>query len=153
MSYFYLFLAMTFSALITVAGRFYNNKTKNVEGVSGLYSFLTPLFSSVGWLILWVGDFSFDLGVLPYSALYGLMYSLFTVGVLRALRCGSTSLTALIKQLALVGVSFWGVLFWGTRFRAASVLGIVFLVISLLLCLLCKEEKTEGYHKGKWLFF
>ena len=153
MPYFYLFLAMVFSALITVAGRFYSNKTKNVANVSSLYSLLTPAFSALGWLILWGSDFSFDSRVLPYSVLYGLCYSFFTVGMLGAIQYGSTSLTALVKQLALVGVSFWGLFFWDTQFQMLSILGVVLLVISLLLCLLNKESKTEGYHMGKWLFF
>ena len=153
MSYFYLFLAMVFSALITVAGRFYNNKTKDISHVSALYSLLTPAFSALGWLILWSSDFSFDLGVLPFSALYGLTYSFFTVGILGAIQYGSTSLTALVKQLALVGVSFWGFFFWGTEFKTLSIVGIFLLVVSLILCLLTKESKSEGHHMGKWLFF
>ena len=153
MSYFYLFLAMTFSALITIAGRFYNNKTKNMAHASSLYCLLTPIFSALGWLILWGSDFSFDLSVLPFSVLYGVTHSLFTVGILKAIEYGSTSLTALIKQLALVGVSFWGFFFWGTEFQMTSILGIVLLVISLFLCLLNKESKSEGYHIRKWLFF
>ena len=153
MSYFYLFLAMIFSALITIAGRFYSNKTKHVAHVSSLYSLLTPAFCSLVWLILWGRDFSFDLRVLPFSVLYGMGYSFFAVGMFGAIQYGSTSLTALIKQLALVGVSFWGFFFWDTEFQLFSILGVVLLVISLFLCLLNKEGKTEGHHLGKWLFF
>ena len=35
MEYLYLLLAMTFSALITVCGRLYNNKNQNVTNVPG----------------------------------------------------------------------------------------------------------------------
>ena len=153
MSYIYLFLAMTFSALITVGSRFYNSKNQNISHVSALYSLLTASFSALSWLILWCTDFSFDLKVLPYSFFYGAGYTFFTVGMLGAIKTGSTSLTGLIKQLALVGVSFWGVFFWDTRFTTRSAIGILLLILSLALCLLVKEKKTDTHHFGKWLFY
>jgi len=153
MSYFYLFLTMAFSALITVGSRFYNQKNKNVENVTALYSLMTSSFCALGWLVLWAADFSFDLKVLPYSIFYGLCYCFFTIGMLGAIRNGSTSLTALIKQVALVGVSFWGFFFWETKFTAFSLYGIVLLLISLALCLLTKEKKKDSHNLAKWLFY
>lgn len=152
MEYFYLLLAMTFSALITVCGRLYNNKNQNVTHVTRLYSLLVSSAAAAGWLILWLTDFSFDARVLPYSAVYGVLYTCFTVGMLGAIKAGSTSLTALVKQVALVGVSFWGYLFWDTKFTSLSAIGIVLLLISLALCLLVKEKKSASHHMGKWLF-
>ena len=143
---------MSFSALITVSGRLYNNKNKNVENVTRLYSLMTAAAAATGWLILWLTDFSFDARVLPFALLYGILYAAFTVGMLGALKTGSTSLTALIKQVALVGVSFWGYFFWNTEFTVLSGVGIGVLLLSLGLCLLVKEKKTESHHMGKWLF-
>jgi uncharacterized membrane protein len=153
MEYFYLLLAMTFSALITVSGRLYNNKNRELEYVTRLYSLLASIFAAIGWLVLWLTDFSFDARVLPYSALYGVLYACFTVGMLGAIKVGSTSLTGLVKQVALVGVSFWGYFFWDTQFTTVSAIGIVVLLISLALCLLVKEKKTDDHHLGKWLFY
>lgn len=153
MEYFYLLLAMTFSALITVCGRLYNNKNRELEHVTRLYSLLASISAAIGWLILWLTDFSFDARVLPYSAVYGVLYTCFTVGMLGAIKVGSTSLTGLVKQVALVGVSFWGYFFWDTQFTTISAIGIVVLLISLALCLLVKEKKTEDHHLGKWLFY
>lgn len=152
MEYLYLLLAMTFSALITVSGRLYNNKNRELENITRLYSLMVSVAASAGWLILWLTDFSFDAGVLPFAVLYGVLYAAFTVGMLGALKAGSTSLTALIKQVALVGVSFWGYLFWDTKVTILSAVGIVLLLASLALCLLVKEKKTESHHMGKWLF-
>ena len=73
--------------------------------------------------------------------------------MLGAIKVGSTSLTGLVKQVALVGVSFWGYFFWDTQFTTISAIGIVVLLISLALCLLVKEKKTEDHHLGKWLFY
>lgn len=152
MDYFYLFLSMIFSALITVSGRLYNNQNRNTENVTRLYSLMVSAAAAVSWLVIWAADFSFDIRVLPYSALYGLMYVCFTVGMLGAIKNGSTSLTALVKQVALVGISFWGYFFWDTKFTSLSAIGIMVLLISLALCLLVKEKKTADYHLGKWLF-
>ncbi len=153
MDYLYLLGAMTFSATITVGGRLYNNKNKGLAHVSRLYNMLVPIFASLGWLAIWIFDFSFDVRVIPYSVMYGIGYSFFTIGMLGALKAGSTSLTALIKQVALVGVSIWGFIFWDTPFTVISAIGIVLIVISLALCLLTKEEKSESNNIFKWLFF
>jgi len=142
---------MTFSAMITVAGRIYNTKNNDKNNVSKLYNMLVPTFASVGWLVLWCFDFSFDARVLPYALLYGIGYTLFTFGMLGALKFGSTSLTALIKQLALVGVSFWGFIFWDTPFTLICGIGIVLIVVSLVCCLLNKEEKSSEHNVFKWL--
>ena len=153
MEYVYLLLAMTFSAVITIAGRLYNNKNREVKNVTRLYSVLVASAASLGWLILWITDFSFDIRVLPFAMLYGILYASFTVGMLGALQSGSTSLTALVKQVALVGVSFWGFFFWDTEFTSLSAIGIVALLISLGLCLIVKEKKGSSHHMGKWLFY
>ena len=153
MNYIYLFIATTFSAMITIGGRLYNTKTKGVTNVSMLYMMLVPSFAALGWLCLWCIDFSFDIRVLPYAMLYGVGYTLFTVGMLGALDCGSTSLTALVKQVALVGVSFWGFLFWDTALTITSGLGIALIIISLALCLLTNEAKNGKNNLLKWLLF
>jgi len=153
MTVFYLVMAMSFSAMITVGGKLYNLKNKDTANVSRLYNLLVPLFASSGWAILWMFDFSFDLRVLPYSLLYGICYSCFTVGMLGALRVGSTSLTALVKQVALVGVSVWGFVFWDASVTLVAVTGISMIVISLIMCLVTKENKKESGSFLKWLFF
>jgi len=98
-------------------------------------------------------DFSFDVRVLPYSLLYSVGYSCFTVGMLGALRTGSTSITALVKQLALVGVSLWGFLFWDTKFTILSGIGLVLIVVSLSLCLITKDKHNQERTALKWAFY
>ena len=153
MNYIHLLFAMTFSATITVAGRLYNTKNDKSLNVSGLYTLLVPLAASAGWLILWCCDFSFDVKVLPYSFLYGIGYSCFTIGILGALKAGSTSLTALVKQVALVGVTIWGFAFWETPFTLTGGVGILLIVISLSLCLITKEKNDDSRNLLKWIFF
>ncbi len=153
MTYLYLAMSMVFSATITIGGKLYNNKNRGLENVSKFYSMLVPVFSTLGWLVILLFDFSFDARVLPYSLMYGITYSCFTIGVFGALGAGSTSLTALVKQIALVGVSVWGFIFWDTPFTPISLVGIVLIVVSLMLCLLTKEEKADSANILKWLFF
>jgi len=153
MSYFYLFMAMLFSAAITVGSRFYNQKNQGVDGAAGLYRLLVPCSGILMWFVLWLLEPSFDLRVLPYSLLYSLCYLSFTMGMLGAVKTGSTSLTGLVKQAALAGVSLWGFVFWDTRFTPAVGLGIGFLILSLGLCLITREERSKTYDLRKWLVF
>ena len=153
MTYFYLLLAMVSSATIAIDGHLYNDKNRERSNVSGLYNLLYTLFSSLGWLVLWISDFSFDLRVLPYALLYGLGESCFAIGMLGALNAGSTSLTALIQQVALVGVSVWGFFFWDTQFTLFSTIGIVLIIVSLSLCLLTKEPDHTSHSTLRWCGF
>ncbi len=153
MSYFYLFMAMVFSAAITVGSRCYNQKNQGVDGADGLYRLLVPCAGTLMWLVLWLREPSFDLGVLPYSLLYSLCYLSFTMGMLGAVKTGSTSLTGLVKQAALVGVSLWGFVFWDTRFTLAAGFGIGLLILSLGFCLITREQRSETYDIRKWLLF
>ena len=139
--------------MVTVGSRLYSSINKNRENVSGLYNFLVPLFASVSWLVLWCLDFSFDAKVLPYSFIYGIGYCCFTIGMLGAMKTGSTSLTGLIKQLSLVGVTLWGFAFWNTKFTIISAVGLVLIVISLCLCLLTREKKEDSGNFFKWLIY
>lgn len=151
MAYFYLFLAMMFSGLITVGSRLYNNDNRERANVSGLYSLLAAAAAALVWLVLWCVEFSFDVRVLAYSALFGGFYCSFTAGMLGGVKAGSTSLTALIKQVALVSVSIWGFFFWDTKFTVLTWIGLGLLMISMCLCLLIKEKKTRNMKK--WLFY
>jgi len=139
--------------MVTVGSRLYSSVNNNRENVSGLFNFIVPLFASVTWLVLWCLDFSFDVKVLPYSFLYGIGYSFFTIGMLGAMKTGSTSLTALIKQVSLVGVTLWGFAFWNTKFTMISAVGLVLIVISLCLCLLTREKKEDSGNFFKWLIY
>ena len=153
MSYFYLFMAMVFSAAITIGARLYNNRNAHRANVSMLYNFLYPLSASLGWLLFWVMDFSFDARVLPYALIYGIGYSCFTIGMVGALKSGSTAVTALVKQLAFVGVSIWGFFFWDTQFTVISGIGLLLIVLSLSLCLLTKGKESSSKNTFKWAFY
>ena len=147
-----LFLIMLCSAMITVGSRLYRTRTEGCADANSLYNFLVPASAALGWLIVFLIDPSFDLRVLPFSLAYGAGYTCFTLGMLGALKNGPTSVTALVKQLALVGVSVWGFVFWETPVTVIAIVGLCLIVLSLVLCLLKPEEGTD-HHLGKWAFY
>ena len=147
-----LFCSMLTSAMITVGSRLYRARTEDCADANSLYNFLVPATATLGWLILFLIAPSFDVRILPYAVGYGVGYTFFTLGMLGALKNGPTSVTALVKQLALVGVSVWGFFFWQTPATVISVIGLILIVISLVLCLLKPEEK-KGYSLAKWAFY
>ena len=153
MNYLYLFIATFFSAMLTVSARLYQNKNQGRINASLLYSTLVPVFAALGWLVLWCADLAFDIKVLPFALLYGCGYAAFNIGMLGALRFGSTSLTSLVKQMALAGVSVWGMFFWDAPLTLRSGVGIALIAISLALCLLTKEEGKKRNDLLKWLFY
>ena len=158
MQYLYLSCAMVFSAMLTICGQLYNRKNEGRPNVSRLYNVIVPASATFGWLILYLLDFSFDPMVLLYSVGYGVFYTCFTIGMVGALKVGSTSLTALVKQLSLVGASIWGFFFWDVSLTATAVYGLICIVTSLCLCLLGKEkgaekESTHRHSVWKWIPF
>ncbi len=152
MNYFLLFLTMSASAMITVGSRLYRSRTEGCADADALYNILVPASATLGWLILFLWEPSFDLAVLPYAVGYGAGYTCFTLGMLGALKNGPTSVTALVKQLALVGVSVWGFIFWGAPITVIAIVGLCLIVLSLVLCLL-KPEEAKGHRLGRWAFY
>lgn len=152
LNYFLLFLTMAASAMITVGTRLYRSRTAGCQDADALYNILVPASATLGWLVVFLFDPSFDPRVLLYAAGYGAGYTCFTLGMLGALKHGPTSVTALVKQLALVGVSVWGFIFWGAPVTVISVVGILLIVVSLVLCLL-KPGEGGGYRLGRWAFY
>ena len=153
MEYIYLLLAMTTSATITIGGRLYNEKNKDKKNISLLYNVLSACANAFVWLVLWIFDFSFDARVLPYCALQGIFVVLFNMGMLGALKHGSTSITALVKQMALVGISVWGFVFWDVQLTWLTGIGIILIVIALAFCLLNKKAGPQVGSFWKWVFF
>ena len=94
MSYCYLALAMTFSAMITIGGRLYNNKSKDLANASGLYNMLVPIFASLSWLVIWLFDFSFEV---EYRALVHFVIRLDDVSAKTTDRIGNCRREELFK--------------------------------------------------------
>ena len=148
MSYLYLFILVFFSGMITVIAKHYNNKNAILEGASGIYNILYPIGAAMTYGVVYFSNFAFEPGVLLYSLLYGAFYTLFTIGLTGAVKLGVSSITALVKQTALVGVSVWGFIFFSAPVTVSAAVGIVLIVVALYLCLV-ERGKAKGNDKRK----
>ena len=146
MSYLYLFILVLFSAMITVIAKFYNQKNARLETASGIYNILYPIGAAITYGVAYFSDFGFEPGVLLYSLTYGFFYTLFTVGITGSIQFGISSITALVKQTALVGVSIWGFIFLAVPVTVNAVIGVILIVVALCLCLV---EKSKAGKDGK----
>lgn len=152
MDYGYLVAATLCISMTGIFGAYYNRKNVG-EDASALYSFIQICSVFVGWLILYITDFSFDAEVLLYSLAFSVCYTLAMVGMIKALDTGSVALTSLIMQLSLIGTTVWGFFFWDTAVTPFVVIGLVLVVAALALCLFDGKEQTEKKRNKKWLFF
>ena len=112
MSFLYLFILVLVSGMVTVIVKFYNKRNEGVGNASGLYNILFPVGAAITYFIAYFSELAFEPRVLIYSLLYGFFYTLFTIGMSGSIRVGISSITALVKQTALVGVSIWGFFFF-----------------------------------------
>ena len=148
MSYLYLLMLVFFSGIITVIAKLYNGKNSVLEGSSGIYNILYPLGATITYGVFYFSDFAFEPGALLYSVLYGAFYTLFTVGLMGSIKFGVSSITALVKQTALVGVSVWGFIFFGAPVTVNAVIGVILIIVALCLCLVEKSKpKSENNRK------
>ncbi len=143
MPYLYLIGAMCSSCALSVCGSLYNRKNAARHHVSNLYNLLIACSMFVCWCVMYIADFSFDLGVLPYSLGFAACYTLAMIGHIKALGSGSVALTAFVKQLSLVAVSFWGFVFWDTPLSLNVAIGIVLITVALALCFLKRKAAGE----------
>lgn len=149
MSYLYLLILVIASGMITVIAKFYNNKNSTLEGSSGIYNMLYPMGVAITYGIVYFSNFDFEPGVLLYSLLYGSFYTLFTIGLIGSIKFGISSITALVKQTALVGVSVWGFVFFAAPVTVNAVIGVILIVVALCLCLIEKSKAKKDKERKK----
>ena len=157
MPYLYLILSVFCMSAGSICGGYYSRKNKDKRSPTPIYNLLMISTVFLGWTILFVTDFSFDVKVLCYAIPMGICYSTCVFSNISAIKCGPVSLSALFLQLSLIGVTVWGFIFWNAQVTVWSVVGLVLAVGSIVLCLYEKkdgEEKTEENKISlKWLIF
>ena len=153
MSGLFLICAMSCSAVLSIMSTVFGRQNAGSKETATLYSLIVTLSAFVSWGVLFFRDFEFDAGVIGYSVLYGLLYTVAMLGMFKAYSCGPVSLTAFVKQLSLIGVAFWGFVFWDTPVQTHVVLGLVLIVVSLALCFKRGKEAKEHVVSLKWLGF
>lgn len=139
-------------ASTSVFGKIFNRQTDGRRDTSTFYNFLLMISVFSGWGILYATDFSFDAGVLLYSALFALCYITCNIGIINALKYGPTAITSLLINLSLILTTVWGFIFWGAKISPAVIVGLVFVVASIFLCLYSREKDEKAF-SWKWLIY
>ncbi len=152
MDYIFLCLALAFASSSSILGGFYSRKNSDCSCAASLYNFLTLASAFTLWLIAFLTDMSFEVGVFIYAVLFAGFYTLCMIGLINALKTGPVSLTSLILQLSLIAVTVWGFIFWDESITPAVVMGLFFIAVSLWLCLYSRKNSEEKINK-KWILF
>lgn len=140
------------SASSSIFGQLFNRRNDGKKDSSAFYNFFMLVSVCFGWGIMYAFHFSFELSVIPYSVLFATSYTVCNMGIINALKYGPTALTSLFVGLSLILTTIWGFIFWNAKITVPVIIGLVFVVIAIYLCLYTdkKEEKTVSW---KWLFF
>ena len=155
MPYLYLALSLCFLASGSIFGGYYNRRCEGRRGTASLYNLILMCSALLGWVILFLTDPSFDVGVIPYAVGFAATFTLCQIGLINALRTGPVALTSLLLQLSLIGVTAWGFFFWSAPFTLTVGIGLALVVISLWLCLYSgkQEGESKAHISLKWFIF
>ena len=151
-TYIYLILSVFMSASSSVFGKIFNKHNDGRRDSSAFYNFFLMLSACLGWGILYAVDFSFDVGVLWYSALFAVCYITTNIGIINALKYGPTTLTSLLIGLSLIVTTIWGFVFWNAEISLLVIVGLVLVVCAIVLCLYSKESDKKAF-SWKWLVY
>ena len=152
MPYLYLVLSVFMSASTSVFGKIFNKKNDGRKDTSAFYNFLLMISVFLGWGALYITDFSFDAGVLWYSALFAVCYITCNMGVINALKYGPVTITTLLISLSLILTTVWGFIFWDADISLTVIVGLVLVIVSIVLCLYSKEKEEKSF-SWKWLSY
>jgi len=151
MPYFYLIASVFCLASANILASLFNRKNEGRVGVSAIYNLYLLIAVFVCWLVLFLRDGTFDMGVLPYALLFALCYTVTNIAIINAVKEGSVMLTSLFGQLSLILVSVWGFFFWGAPFTWTVGLGLVLTAAALWLCLY--NGKDSGRISFQWIAY
>jgi uncharacterized membrane protein len=153
MEYICLAAAMCSSAMLSIMSSLFGKKNPNAAHASALYSAVVTASACLTWGIICLCNGGVDLRAIGYSVLYGISYTLAMIGMFCAYQLGSTSLTAFIKQLSLIGVALWGFLFWNNTLTANIAIGLALIVAALYLCFKPDRKTKDNAISVKWCAF
>ena len=152
MPYIFLICSVVASAQLSIMATVFN-KRNTEPNTKNIYNLLYMVASFLSWAIMYAFDFSFEPTVLIYSVGYAVLYNLAVNGLVKALGCGSVSLTAFFKQLSLAAVSIWGFFFWGAKITLYIIIAFALIILSLYLCLSSDKNATSEKISLKWFFY
>ena len=152
MPYFYLISSVFLFASSSIFGKIFTRRHDGKRDLGTFYNFFLMISVFLGWCVLYVINFSFDTGVLWYSALFGICYTVTNIGGINALKHGPAALTSSLIGLSLILATIWGFFFWGSKVTVPVIIGLVLVVCSIFLCLYTKENDGKNISL-KWIFY
>jgi drug/metabolite transporter (DMT)-like permease len=152
MDYLILAGAVVCASTSSIFGGFFNRSLSGKRGTSAFYNFFQLLTVFVGWTLLLIIDFEFNVAVIPYAVAFGIAYCVSTFGAINALRTGPVLLTSLITQFSLIATTIWGFFFWGSKVSLLVVIGLVLVAVALFFCIYTKGD-SENRVSLKWILW
>lgn len=127
----------------------YGKKT----GGKGCYLYMTiSRIAGIILLILTAGKLSIDRSILPYSLIFGLLYSLSAIFNFLAINNGPLALTSLITSYSLMLPTAYGLIFLKDPISVGFFPGLILLLISLFL--INKNSTDDGVEiTSKWIVY
>lgn len=152
---FYLTMCVITMASTSILGAYYERHTLGKKDASPLFNLSRVITTLIFWCIIFIFDFSFDIGVLLYAVGFGASFAVSAIGLIYAIKYGSVALTSLFLQASLIGVTIWGLIFWGASFTALVVVGLILITVGLALCVLDKKNgATQKQNVSfRWFIF
>ena len=138
MNYLLLFLTILSLFLQSIMQKQFNKKTSN----RGAYIFngIASLFAAIVFLVSDKDGFHFQKALVPYVIAFGILFAVAVLFIFLAIREGSLSLTSLLKSYSLLVPTFFSVFYFHEKISLPFSIGLVFLVISILLINMKKED-------------
>ncbi len=152
MKYLYLVFNIFLVATTSVFGTLYNKLNEKAPCTVWLHNAIVCAGALLAWGVNCIISFHFTPVELVYSTIFAVCYCVFFMCMIRALEHGSTSLTSLIAQLSLIGVTVWGFVFWNEDVTWTVIVGLIVTVIALALCLYEKNSEKKNINL-KWIIF
>jgi len=146
----YLVLAIITSASVNIFSSLFTSKNGEAKRVGLVFNFILSIMPLIGWGIFYAIEGGFEPLVLLYSLGFGLSFMGVFIFLHFALKCGPLSLTTLLLELSLVFTAIWGIIFWGTPLTVFTIVGLCLIALSLVFCIIKKDEKKINF---KWFLF
>ncbi len=109
---------------------------------SMIYSAIAAFFAMLFFVACSIGNFSFEPGIIGYSAAFGLFYCMSLFGGLNAIKTGPLSISVLVNQCALVIPTIYGIIWLGDDIGVCGYVGIA-LLLAALVFVNVKNEKMQ----------
>ena len=148
MNYILLMLVVAGVTMQQVVTKSYGAK---VKGGTYSYSVGTMVFALLFFVLTSGGSFNFSFSIMGYSVAFAVATSVTIIFTLLAINEGPLALTSLLMQYSLLIPTLYGLIVLGEPISLFLIIGIVFLIISIVL--INFDKKEERKINLKWVIY